>query len=68
MDTRTSWRSCACLFLHEIDFFNKENRYWTTENFPQARAIAKRIAAKLKALKLDDSESQVAQLIVESTD
>lgn len=57
-----------CLFLHEIGFFSKENRFWTTEQFPQAKEIAKRIAAKIKALKLDDPETAVAQLIVESAD
>ena len=57
-----------CLFLYEIGFFNKENRFWTTEEFPQAKEIAQRIAAKIKALNLADPESQVAQLIVESAD
>lgn len=57
-----------CLFLYEIGFFNKENRYWTNEEFPKAKEIARRIATKIKALKLDDAESQVAQLIVESAD
>jgi hypothetical protein len=57
-----------CLFLYEIGFFNKENRYWTSEEFPRAREIAKRIAKKIKELKLDDPESQVAQLIVETAD
>jgi hypothetical protein len=57
-----------CLFLYEIGFFNKTNRYWTNEEFPQAKAIARKIAHKIKELKLDDPESQVAQLIVESAD
>ncbi len=57
-----------CLFLHEIGFFSKENRYWTSEAFPQAKAIAKRIARKIKELQLDDPETQVAQLIVESAE
>lgn len=57
-----------CLFLYEIGFFNKDRRYWTDEAFPQAREIAKRIDRKITALKLDDPESQVAQLIVETAD
>lgn len=57
-----------CLFLYEIGFFNKENRYWTSEEFPQAKEIAGRIDRKIKDLKLDDPESQVAQLIVETAD
>jgi hypothetical protein len=57
-----------CQFLYEIGFFHKENRFWTQETFPQAKAIARRIAGKIKALKLDDPETQVAQLIVESAD
>jgi hypothetical protein len=57
-----------CLFLYEIGFFNKENRYWTTQNFPQAHQIAQRIDKKIKQLKLDDPESVVAQIIVESAD
>jgi hypothetical protein len=57
-----------CLFLYEIGYFHKENRYWTSEEFPQAREVARRIAAKIKALKLDDPETQVARMIVESAD
>jgi hypothetical protein len=57
-----------CLFLYEIGFFHKENRFWTAENFPQAKEIARRIARKIAELKLDDPESQVAQMIVESAD
>jgi hypothetical protein len=57
-----------CLFLYEIGFFNKENRYWTHEDFPQAKEIARRIANKIKELQLDDPESQVAKLIVDNAD
>jgi hypothetical protein len=55
-----------CLFLHEIGFFDAANRFWTSERFPQARQIASRIAHKLRELKLNDPESDVASLIVES--
>lgn len=57
-----------CMFLDAIGFFNKENRFWTQESFPQAHAIAKRIAAKIKELNSDDPEMEVARLIVESAD
>lgn len=57
-----------CLFLEEIGFFNKENRFWTQESFPQAHEIAKRISRKITALKLDDLETKVAKLIVDSAD
>lgn len=54
------------LFLYEIGFFDKANRFWTQQEFPQARGIAKRIAKKIHELKLDDPESQTALMIVES--
>ncbi len=57
-----------CLFLYEIGFFNKENRYWTNASFPKAKEIAKRISRKIKELKLDDPETEVARLIVDSAD
>jgi hypothetical protein len=57
-----------CLFLYEVGFFNKQNRFWTTQSFPEAHAIAERIDQKITDLKLDDPESQVAQLIVETAD
>ncbi len=57
-----------CLFLYEIGFFNKDQRYWTSEEFPKAKEIARRIAHKIRELKLEDPETQVAQLIVETAD
>jgi len=57
-----------CMFLYEIGFFNKENRFWTQESFPQAHEIARRISRKIKELKLDDPETEVAKLIVDSAD
>lgn len=57
-----------CEFLDAIGFFGKENRFWTQESFPQAHAIAKRIAAKIKELNSDDPEMEVARLIVENAD
>lgn len=55
-------------FLSEIGYFHREARFWTTESFPEAHAIAKRIAARIKALGLDDPESQTALFLVESAD
>jgi len=56
------------LFLYEIGYFNKENRFWTKREFPEAKAVADRIAKKIKELKLDDPESQTALLILQHPD
>jgi hypothetical protein len=55
-------------FLSEVGFFHREARFWTKEEFPQAHAIAGLIAARIKAMGLDDPESQTALFLVESAD
>jgi hypothetical protein len=54
-------------FLNEIGFFSKTNRFWTDEKFPRAEEVRGRIRAKIKALELDDPESQWARMILETS-
>lgn len=51
--------------LRELGYFNKKRRFWTTEEFPEAPTVAKKIALKIQALKLDDPESKEALLMVQ---
>jgi hypothetical protein len=40
-------------FLVEAGYFNREKRFWTNQNFPDADAVRARIEAKLKATGLN---------------
>ena len=44
-------------FLNEIGYFNKANRFWTDEEFPEADALRVKIRDRLVALKLEDPEA-----------
>jgi hypothetical protein len=44
-------------FLNEIGYFNKANRFWTDEKFPEADALRVKIRDRLLALKLEDPEA-----------
>lgn len=41
-------------FLVESGYFNPKERFWTTENFPDASEVHKRIGDKLKMTGLND--------------
>jgi hypothetical protein len=41
-------------FLQEVGYFNHQNRFWTNQDFPNAKAIHDRIEAKLKSTGLHD--------------
>jgi len=60
-DTLSSAFYFGVSFLHEIGYFNKSNRFWTSEAFPQAPEVRKRILDRIDALKLDDSEATWAK-------
>jgi hypothetical protein len=51
-------------FLKTIGYWDKSNRFWTTEDFPEAAEVCDRIKAKLvaMALKSHESESALGQL------
>ncbi len=56
----------AVALLHEVGFFGKSNRFWTDEDFPKAEEVRKRVRSRIKALGLDDSESQWAAMILDT--
>lgn len=41
-------------FLDEAGYFNKQKRFWTNQDFPNAQEVRARIASKLKATGLSD--------------
>jgi hypothetical protein len=43
-------------FLHDSGFFSPRDRFWTTQDFPQAQAIRQRIQAKLQSIGLSDGK------------
>jgi len=55
-------------FLSEIGYFHREARFWTKESFPEAHALAAKIAARIEATGLDDPESQTALWLLKSAD
>ena len=56
----------AVALLHEVGFFGRSNRFWTDEDFPRAEEVRKRVRSKIRALGLDDSESQWAAMILDT--
>jgi hypothetical protein len=46
--------------LNELGYFRPSKRFWTDEEFPAAREVADRVAAKIEALGLTDPESRKA--------
>lgn len=56
----------AVALLHEVGFFGRTNRFWTDEDFLRAEEVRKRVRSKIKALGLDDSESQWAAMILDT--
>jgi len=47
-------------FLNEIGYFNKNKRFWTTNDFPESEQIRKIILSKIKQVKTVDSFIQDA--------
>ena len=41
-------------FLRETGYFQREKRFWTDEDFPQANSVRERIMAKLHSIGLND--------------
>ena len=42
-------------FLIETGYFNREDRFWTNQDFPNAKTVRNHIEAKLKSIGLNDS-------------
>ena len=55
-------------FLSEIGYFHREARFWTNESFPEAHALARKIAKKIREMGLDDPESLTALYLLDSAD
>ncbi|HEV2248099.1 MAG TPA: hypothetical protein VGW37_15735 [Terriglobia bacterium] len=43
-------------FLQDAGYFHREERFWTDQEFPDAKAIHDRIEARLKSIGLNDSK------------
>jgi hypothetical protein len=56
----------AVALLHEVGFFGKGNRFWTSEAFPRAEEVRRRVRSRIRALGLDDPESQWAAMILDT--
>jgi hypothetical protein len=41
-------------FLQEVGYFQRKDRFWTDQDFPDSKAVQERIEAKLKATGLND--------------
>jgi hypothetical protein len=48
-DTFGDAMNFGVLFLRDTGFFNKRDRFWTDENFPQAKDVYQRIKARLES-------------------
>jgi hypothetical protein len=53
-DTLGDAYSYGVSFLRETGYFRREDRFWTDQDFPEAKAVRDRIEAKLKAIGLND--------------
>ncbi len=53
-DTTSDAYEYGVWFLDEVGYFNKQKRFWTEQEFPNAPAVRTRIAGKLKATGLTD--------------
>jgi hypothetical protein len=54
-DTLGDAYSYGVSFLHETGYFRRKDRFWTDQDFPEAKAVHDRIEAKLKSIGLDDA-------------
>jgi hypothetical protein len=54
-------------FLVECGYFRPTDRFWTTEEFPQAKEVHDRIEAKLKATGLNDPKLRGVYEMLESS-
>jgi len=54
-DTMGDAYSYGVAFLSETGYFQSKNRFWTGQNFPEAKAVQEHIAAKLLSIGLNNS-------------
>jgi hypothetical protein len=53
-DTLGDAYSYGVSFLREAGYFRREDRFWTDQDFPDAKAVGDRIKARLKSIGLND--------------
>ena len=53
-DTLGDAYSYGVSFLQEAGYFRWQDRFWTDQDFPGAKAVCDRIEAKLKSIGLTD--------------
>ena len=53
-DTLGDAYSYGVSFLQETGYFRREDRFWTDQDFPNAKAVRDQIEAKLKSIGLND--------------
>jgi hypothetical protein len=53
-DTLGDAYSYGVSFLEETGYFRRQGRFWTDQDFPEAKAVHDRIEARLKAIGLND--------------
>jgi hypothetical protein len=55
-------------FLSETGYFRRQDRFWTTQDFPEAAAVRSRIEARLKLTGLSDSGMRTAYDTLQGTE
>ena len=55
-------------FLKEAGYFRRDERFWTSQDFPEARTVHDRIEARLKAIGTSDPDMRSAYEILQALD
>lgn len=55
-------------FLQEAGYFQRKDRFWTDQDFPDSKAVRERIEAKLKSIGLNDPALREAYDTLHATD
>jgi len=55
-------------FLHDIGYFDRQTRFWTDEDFPDAKDVHDRIEAKIKSVGLSDPGVRDAYKMLQKSD
>jgi hypothetical protein len=55
-------------FLRETGYFRREDRFWTDQDFPDAKSVHDRIEAKIKSMGLNDSGLKQAYEALQALD
>jgi hypothetical protein len=55
-------------FLKDAGYFRRDERFWTSQDFPEARTVHDRIEAKLKTIGTSDPSMRSAYEILRALD